>query len=150
MNTRIQLGLALTIVGCNVLVPGVILVLWMMDGYDREEAVALLQIALPALSWGCGLAVAHIFAVPEKGRRERTANKAKSETKKLNVAELLAVAFVATATTCAIAALILKAYNIGLKSFEDLKFALACGEASLGAATGAGIRMLLSRPGPEA
>jgi hypothetical protein len=113
-------------------VPAMIFVVYLCDGFVREEMAKLLEIVVPMVAALSALAIAHIIRT--KSKKKKTGDDGEPELSRLFV--FAAVGFPTLFVTVITALVLLKAWNIGLKSFEDLKTSLVTVETLFGAYTG--------------
>jgi uncharacterized membrane protein len=129
-ETRLRDTLSVFLILAHIGVPGLLLVVFVADGLTRKELTDSLTIVVPMLSLFVGLAVTHVLAVKKRSASRRTG----PELSPLFVffALLLPLLFVLLIA----AVILLKSYNVGIRSFEDFKIALATLETIFGAYTG--------------
>lgn len=110
-------------------IPIMVLLAYLSDGFTREEWTQLNEITMPMVAAFGSFAITHIV-------RSKTAD-GNSGGKQLTPLFVgAAVGLPALFLICIAAVIGLKAFNLGIKDFEDLKAALATLNTLLGASSG--------------
>ena len=122
----------------QIAVPAVLALAYFCDGFTKEEYTQINEMVVPMVAAVAGYAITHI--VKTRSRRSTVAG------------EGLSALFVGTAMTIpilfltSIAAMVgMKAFNWGMRDFEDLKLALALLNELFGGACGTLLRLCLRR-----
>jgi hypothetical protein len=126
---RLRDFLSVFLLAAHVGVPAILVAVFLADGFTRPELTESLMVVVPMLSVISAMAVAHIIGTKKKGRSKKTA---KLSSLYVAAAITLPVVFVALIAL----AILLKAYNLGLRSLGDFKVVLAAVETVFGTYTG--------------
>ena len=126
---RLRDRLSLFLLGGQFAIPAMILLAYLNDGFTKDEWTQLNEIVMPMVAAFGGLAVTHI--VRSRTRRQ------KEERKQLTPLFVgMTVALPAAFLAFIFAVVALKAFNLGMRNFEDLKATLAVLNALFGATSG--------------
>lgn len=129
-QTRLRNIISVFILLAHLAIPALIFLMYIFYGFTKEEMTKLLEIIVPMVAAVSGLAITHII---------RTKNATTSQHNEPRISRLFVYASLGFPTlfVVVIAGLVLlKAFNIGLVLFEDLKASLVATETLFGAYTG--------------
>jgi hypothetical protein len=109
-------------------IPVLVWILYLSDGFDKTEFTQISEIVVPMTAGFGGFALTHIV------QSRATKRKSSKQLRPLFVATAVGLPILFLAAVAG--AVLLKAFNLGLRSFDDLKLALAALNALSGAASG--------------
>jgi hypothetical protein len=119
--------LACLLVAAHVAIPIVLIVVYMLDGLTRDELQELLQIVFPVVATLSAFGIAHIIATRRVARPTRRGAR-------LSPTFTITTLFFTVGFVGVVAAVVLlKAWNVGIRSFSDLKLLLAVLQTVFGA-----------------
>jgi hypothetical protein len=121
--------LAVFLLASHVAIPALFVALYVMDGLTRDELTQLLEMVVPMVTALATFGIGYAITTKNAAATAATGG----QLSRLFVAVVFAFT---TLFVCTIVGLVmLKAWNIGLRSFSDLKLALAATETVFGAFT---------------
>jgi Na+/H+ antiporter NhaA len=121
--------LSIFLLGGQIAIPVVVLLAYLNDGFTREEWAQINEIVLPMVAAFGGFAITHIV-------RSRVRNKKKYGKQLTRLFVATAVALPVFFLSSISLVIVLKAYNIGMRNFDDLKEILATLNTLFGATSG--------------
>lgn len=127
---QLRTALAIFMLCTHLLVPVVVFIIYLSDGFTRSELEELLKVIIPLVSTLSGLAIAYVI------RTRRAPNSRRDRVKLSRLFVGMAITLPLLFVGAILSLSLLKAWNIGLSSFADLKTALATVETIFGTYTG--------------
>lgn len=135
---RLRDALSVFLLVAHAAVPVVAIVFYGIDGLTKPELVAVLAIVVPMLSVVSAFAITHIVRSRRKGRSRRGPKLSRVFATVTIVLPLLFVGLI-------VGAIAAKAYNLAIRSLDDLKIALSTIEAVFGGYTGTVVAALFEK-----
>ncbi len=126
-EAKLRSTLSVVLLSAHIAIPSWIFALYLAGGFLLPELTQLMQIVLPGVAAPSTLAIAYIIDTKKARRRSKNSPP---------VSALFAAATLGASVLAAVLVVVLvsmKAWNVGVRSFADLKLALATIETLFGA-----------------